>query len=125
MKTFGSRLRALRETRNWSQESLGFELGVSKATVSKWEGGSVLPGFEMLLRIKRLFADQGVSLDFLGEGVSQPGSGESTAARIGEPAATYPADPARARSANELDLLMRFRTLTRRQQEGLLRLLGE
>ncbi|TWH64137.1 DNA-binding XRE family transcriptional regulator [Azomonas agilis] len=125
MKTFGDRLRTLRETRNWSQEQLGFELGVTKATISKWETGKVQPGLGTLLRIKELFADQSISLDFLGDGqVLYPDLALSPNHRTAESVAPYHTDPAVAQSSDELQLLLLFRTLPKKRQQGLLKLLG-
>lgn len=115
MNSFGSRLRALRETRNWSQEQLGFELGVTKATVSKWETDRARPGLDTLLKIKTLFADQSVSLDFLGG---------DTSIRTSEQNGTYAADPRLAQSPDELQLLLLFRNLSKQRRLGLLKLLG-
>ncbi len=126
MKTFGSRLRGLRETRDWSQEKLGFELGVTKATISKWESGHVRPGLDTLLKIKALFADQAISLDFLGgeHGSRRPGE-TATAYRLAEPTPHYENDPRLARSQIELQLLMQFRALSGKRQKALLKLLAE
>ncbi|OLU25589.1 hypothetical protein BVH03_18310 [Pseudomonas sp. PA15(2017)] len=115
MNTFGSRLRALRETRNWSQEQLGFELGVTKATVSKWETDRARPGLDTLLKIRTLFAEQAITLDFLGGGEGL---------RTAEQSAYYAADPRLARSPDELQLLLLFRDLPRQRRQGLLKLLG-
>lgn len=115
MNSFGSRLRALRETRNWSQEQLGFELGVTKATISKWETDKARPGLDTLLKIKALFVEQSVSLDYLGGDES---------VRTAEQNAAYASDPRMAKSPDELQLLMLFRNLSRQRRQGLLKLLG-
>lgn len=115
MNSFGSRLRALRETRNWSQEQLGFELGVTKATISKWETDKARPGLDTLLKIKTLFAAQSISLDFLGDD-------ESVLAA--EQSGTYACDPRMAQSPDELQLLLLFRNLPKPRRQGLLKLLG-
>ncbi len=126
MKTFGSRLRALRETRDWSQEKLGFELGVTKATISKWESGHVLPGLTTLLKIKVLFADQAVSLDFLGGDPAGPREDNPGAThRAAEPKPRYDADPRLARTQAELQLLLCFRQMSEKRQGALLKLLIE
>lgn len=120
MKTFGGRLRALREARNWSQEKLGFDLGVTKATISKWESDQVRPRLDMLLRIKTLFADEAISLDFL----SGLQAGHKPATN-GIPLAAQDTDPRLAQSQTELMLLMRFRSLSRPHQQALIRLLTD
>ena len=42
---FNERLMALRKKWGLSQEELGFELGVSRQTVSKWESGQSYPDY--------------------------------------------------------------------------------
>lgn len=115
MNSFGSRLRALRETRNWSQEQLGFELGVTKATISKWETDRARPGLDTLLKIKALFVEQSVSLDFLGG---------DTSTHTAEQSAAYTSDTRMAQSADELQLPQLFRNLSKQRRQGLLKLLG-
>lgn len=121
---FGKRLRALRKSRGWSQERLGFELGVTKATISKWESGQVLPRLDILLTIKRIFASELVNLDLLADDPADdasrscPANGHSASG-----AATETAN--QARSAAELRLLARFRALPKGQQQALLKLLAE
>lgn len=124
MKAFGERLRGLRETQGWSQEKLGFELGVTKATISKWENGQAQPRLEQLPAIKRLFSDQGVTLDALLD--DRAGRRSGAARHIGEPSSDpYQNDPRLARSQNELQLLLRFRALSRPRQRALLKLLTD
>ena len=62
---FDERITALRKRRGLSQEELGFELGVSRQTVSKWESGQSYPDFQRLV----LLADFEVSLDELVRGL--------------------------------------------------------
>lgn len=124
MKAFGERLRGLRETQGWSQEKLGFELGVTKATISKWENGQAQPRLEQLSHIKRLFADQLPTLDALLDDRAPRRSG--TGRQLLEPASdSYPGDPRLARSQQELQLLLRFRALSKPRQRALLKLLAD
>ena len=44
---FNDRLADLRRKRGLSQEQLGYELGVSRQTVSKWELGQSYPDFQL------------------------------------------------------------------------------
>ena len=63
---FNERLMALRKKQGLSQEELGFELGVSRQTVSKWELGQSYPDFQRLV----LLADHyDISLDELVHGL--------------------------------------------------------
>ena len=52
----------LRKKASWSQEELAERLGVTRQSVSKWEGAQSLPDLEKILQMSRLF---GVSTDFL------------------------------------------------------------
>ena len=52
----------LRKKASWSQEELAEQLGVTRQSVSKWEGAQSLPDLEKILQMSRLF---GVSTDFL------------------------------------------------------------
>ena len=124
MKAFGERLRVLRETQGWSQEKLGFELGVTKATISKWENGQAQPRLEQLSHIKRLFADQLPTLDALLDDRAPRRSGGGR--QLLEPASdSYQGDPRLARSQQELQLLLRFRALSKPRQRALLKLLAD
>lgn len=52
----------LRKKNGWSQEELAQHLGVSRQSVSKWEGAQAIPDIERIIDLSRLF---GVSTDFL------------------------------------------------------------
>lgn len=54
----------LRKKSGLSQEDLGFKLGVSRQTVSKWEAGFVQPSFENLKSLCDVFQ---VSLSYFEE----------------------------------------------------------
>lgn len=51
-----------RKKAGWSQEELAEQLGVSRQSVSKWEGAQSVPDMDKLLKMSRLF---GVSTDYL------------------------------------------------------------
>lgn len=112
MTTFGERLRNLRLLRRWSQERLGFDLGVGKATISKWENGRAEPGFAQLLAIKRLFEAQGISLDYL---LDEPVS-------LGSPSQDGQLLPVQI-NAEERVLLEHYRRLSLTHRRALLALL--
>ncbi len=59
---FADKLIQLRKKSGWSQEELAGQLGVTRQSVSKWEGGQSVPDLERLLALSRLF---GVSVDYL------------------------------------------------------------
>lgn len=48
---FGTILRQLRKSHNLTQKELGFQLGLSKAVVSKYENGMGYPTFDVLILI--------------------------------------------------------------------------
>lgn len=52
----------LRKKNNWSQEELAGKLGVSRQSISKWEGAQSTPDLERILEMSKLF---GVSTDSL------------------------------------------------------------
>ena len=52
----------LRKKAGWSQEELAEQLGVSRQSVSKWEGGQSLPDMDRIVRMSTVF---GVSTDYL------------------------------------------------------------
>ena len=60
--SFSEKRIALRRQRGLSQEQLGAELGVSRQTVSKWEGGQSCPDFQRLVLLSDFFE---LSLDEL------------------------------------------------------------
>lgn len=65
----------LRKKAGWSQEELAAQLGVTRQSVSKWEGAQSMPDMEKILQMSRLF---GVTTDYLLkdeiETTQQPGS---------------------------------------------------
>ena len=56
------KLIALRKKAGWSQEELAAQLGVSRQSVSKWEGAQSVPDMERIVQLSRLF---GVTTDYL------------------------------------------------------------
>jgi len=52
----------LRKKAGWSQEELADQLGVSRQSVSKWEGAQSIPDMDKIVQISRIF---GVSTDYL------------------------------------------------------------
>lgn len=118
MDHFGARLKHLREAHGWSQEQLGFELYVSKATVSKWESGQSQPRWENLPQLRKLAAQSGTSIDYLIDGVPDSSVGRGA----DEPLAS---STGVARTTEELALLLRFRALKPARRRGLLALISE
>ncbi len=114
MEHFGARFKRFRDVQGWSQEQIGFELNVSKATVSKWESGRAQPRLENLSEIRRLVARYGLSLDYLIDGIDEPAAGRS----VHEAAAQYSAGE--ARNADEAALLAHFRALKPARRKALL-----
>ena len=53
---------ALRKRAGWSQEELAQQLGVTRQSVSKWEGAQSIPDMDKIVQMSRLF---GVTTDFL------------------------------------------------------------
>lgn len=55
MKTIGEKIYSLRKIKGLSQEELGFEIGVSRQTVSKWEASQVNPNIENIKQLCEVF----------------------------------------------------------------------
>lgn len=69
-----------RKKNGWSQEELADKLGVSRQSVSKWEGAQSVPDLQRILEMSRLF---GVSTDYLLKDDSQErGTAEDTGSDI-------------------------------------------
>ena len=56
------KINALRKKAGWSQEELAEQLGVTRQSVSKWEGAQSVPDMDKVVQMSRLF---GVTTDFL------------------------------------------------------------
>lgn len=117
MKRFADRLREARVAAGMTQKQLGFELGITKSSVSAWENNRETPSFRMLSELRRLL---GRSLDELICGL-QP----TEASAIGEGKLPYSAREASplARDEKERTLLLRYRSLPARRRAALLDLL--
>jgi transcriptional regulator with XRE-family HTH domain len=66
-KAIGARIKALRNSKQLSQDQLGVVLGVTKGGVSQFENGKILPSLEVLNKISAQFR---VSFDFLLSGTN-------------------------------------------------------
>lgn len=69
----------LRKRAGWSQEELAAQLGVSRQSVSKWEGAQSVPDMQKVVQMSRLF---GVTTDYLLKeelGEPEPAPAESDA----------------------------------------------
>lgn len=60
--TLGEKLLLLRKARQWSQEELAEQVGVTRQAVSRWEAGSAKPDAGKLVRLCDVF---GVTADYL------------------------------------------------------------
>ncbi|TBU98931.1 helix-turn-helix transcriptional regulator [Stutzerimonas kirkiae] len=105
MNAFSKSLRSARLSAGLTQEQLGFEVGVTKASVSAWENAREFPSFTVLLRLREVLD---MSLDAL---VGEAGAVDDASARgaIG-----------RAQNTREQLLLQRFRSLSGRRQDAFL-----
>ena len=59
---FADKLITLRKKAGWSQEELAEQLGVTRQSVSKWEGAQSVPDIDKILQLSHLF---GVTTDYL------------------------------------------------------------
>lgn len=60
MNEIGDKIKYLRKEKGLSQEELGFESGISRQAISKWENGTILPNTENLKSLCKFF---NVSMD--------------------------------------------------------------
>ncbi len=121
--TFGTRLKEFRDARGWSQERVGFELEVSKATVSKWETGRAEPSLANLVKIRRLYAPDGLTLDYLIDDTYAAAKPKGEARRY---VSEVTRESARvAQNQDEIALLARFRVSSPARRRSLLNLLAE
>ena len=104
--SFPKRLKKARSALGLTQEQLGFELDVTKSTISAWENGRDAPGFRLLPKLKAVL---GVSLDHLICGDPVEGASESEA-EYG----------AQVRNDAEAQLLKGYRRLSAKRRQGLL-----
>lgn len=109
--SFPERLKEARQALGLTQEQLGFELDVTKSTVSAWENGREVPSFRLLLDMKQVL---GVSLDGLVFGDDGDGS------KVADPKAAY---GAQVRNETEANLIKAYRRLSPKRQKGLMALL--
>ena len=59
---FADKIIELRKKAGWSQEELAVQLGVTRQSVSKWEGAQSVPDLEKIVQMSHLF---GVTTDYL------------------------------------------------------------
>jgi transcriptional regulator with XRE-family HTH domain len=118
VSTFGTRLKAARLGKGYTQDELSDLLGVTKSAVSAWENDRETPAFDKLASIHRALE---ASIDELVFGESRHDW------RVGEGPMRYPLPPPRdaPRTPEERTLLRRFRTLPDRKRRGLLGLLAD
>lgn len=117
MKRFADRLREARVATGMTQEQLGFELGITKSSVSAWENGRETPSFRMLPELRRVL---GRTLDELVCGIV-PGDGKQLAE--GNPPYARDNSAPMARNEKERALLLRYRNLPAKRRAALLDLL--
>lgn len=108
MKSFGKRLREARIAAEMTQEQLGFELGVTKSSVSAWENDRETPSFRVLSDLRSTLKR---SLDELICGTEPP---TGHAASVSE---------SQARNAQEMSLLTRYRGLSAQGKKAVLELM--
>jgi transcriptional regulator with XRE-family HTH domain len=112
MKRFADRLREARIAAGFTQEQLGFALGVSKSSVSAWERGKETPNFRLLPQLRTSLKR---SLDELICGVADE------ATRMQEQSVRD--GGLIARDVKERALLQRYRGLSSKRRLALLELI--
>ena len=61
--TFGEKVKQVREELKLSQEEMAKALGVSFATINRWENGHTHPTYEALQRFEKFCSCNGIILD--------------------------------------------------------------
>lgn len=56
MMRLNDKIIELRKQRGWSQEELAQQLGVTRQSVSKWEGAQSVPDIEKIVQMSRLYS---------------------------------------------------------------------
>lgn len=51
----GSRIRELREGKNWTQEDLAIRVGIQRSSISRIENNAMFPSIPVLIRIANAF----------------------------------------------------------------------
>lgn len=59
---FADKIIQLRKKSGWSQEELAEQMGVTRQSISKWEGAQSIPDLEKIIKLAKLFS---VSTDYL------------------------------------------------------------
>jgi transcriptional regulator with XRE-family HTH domain len=111
MAGFPERFKAARLRLGLTQEQLGFELDLTKASVSAWENGREAPSFRLLPQIRAIL---GVSLDELICGEQEA---RDTVVPGDEPVIS-------TRTEAEAELLRAFRRLPVKRRKALLEMIG-
>ena len=109
MAGFPERLKSARLRLGLTQEQSGYELNVTKASVSAWENGREAPGFRLLPSLREVLA---VSLDELLCGLGGEAGAEKQAALASYELFT--------RNEDEATLLKAFRRLPVKRRKALL-----
>ena len=65
MKPISRKLKMLRAIREWTQEDLAREVGVSLSTVQRWESKGGRPIFIIRKELARLFKESGIDEETL------------------------------------------------------------
>ena len=98
----------LRKKNGWSQEELADRLGVSRQSISKWEGAQSVPDLNRIIAMSQIF---GVSTDYLLKDEELPAvSGESMPFVYDEPA-----EPVRSVSMEEANTFLKLKDRSARR----------
>ena len=98
----------LRKKNGWSQEELADKLGVSRQSISKWEGAQSVPDLNRIIAMSQIF---GVSTDYLLKEEELPAvTGESMPLVYDEPA-----EPVRSVSMEEANTFLKLKDRSARR----------
>lgn len=117
MSTFGLRLRQARLARGYTQEQLGLDVDVTKASVSSWEADRMVPKFQNLEALRNSL---GIDLDYLICNSVAKARNATQSLGVREAAAGYSGGGEQWLSPREVNLISAWRSMSPERQDALL-----
>jgi transcriptional regulator with XRE-family HTH domain len=106
LKTFGLRLRKMREAAGWSQKQLADKAGLTQRAISSWETGEKEPGWLSVLALAKTFSVDCTAFEEEPEeetasSPGQPSKAKPKPGRPRKPAADQGEPPAQAKKGRK------------------------
>ena len=109
-ETFAARLRLLRKAHGYTQVQVAQMVNVERTTYNKYENGKSMPPLETVLELARVLGDNDPRF------LLQTSVADDTC---------RPSDGVGALSAEEMEIVLRFRALSEEEQQSMIRKLRE